>query len=336
MTAVATWSTHGLREDQARDASEGKLADLNMAWTLTFPPRDRVEWSVRYRKVDMLTVGELQSGRLAEFRPAFASNRQSFVGVLMNVSGRLRCRYLGGGEFILEPGQLLIWESETACAFEVMDSHRQLYLLLPRDLTLPQLADAAARPSDPLPAGPGSGLRAVVAEQLSTINRELDQLSDAGLAIACHYLVDILDSALVLAQERAPFDASRLIELREYIEGNLYDPRLCASTIAAAHGISVRTLQQVFSDAGTTVSSWIRERRLKACYRALSSADLSETVTAVAFRWGFNDAAHFSRRFKEAFGVTPSSVLVGCRSQHIDRRIAGTSRHHGPYDGTAD
>jgi hypothetical protein len=30
-----------LREDQARDASEGKLADLNMAWTLTFPPRDR-------------------------------------------------------------------------------------------------------------------------------------------------------------------------------------------------------------------------------------------------------------------------------------------------------
>jgi hypothetical protein len=45
--------------------------------------------------------------------------------------------------------------------------------------------------------------------------------------------------------------------------------------------------------------------------------------------------ADFSRRFKEAFGVTPSSVLVGCRSQHIDRRIAGTSRQHGPYDGTA-
>jgi hypothetical protein len=77
-------------------------------------------------------------------------------------------------------------------------------------------------------AGPGSGLPAVVAEQLRTINRELDQLSDAGLAIACHYLVDILDSALVPAQERASFDASRLIEL-------------CASTIAAAQGISVRT-----------------------------------------------------------------------------------------------
>jgi hypothetical protein len=94
-------------------------------------------------------------------------------------------------------------------------------------------------------AGPGSGLPAVVAEQLRTINRELDQLSDAGLAIACHYLVDILDSALVPAQERASFDASRLIELQEHIEGNLYDPRLCTSTIAAAQGISVRTLQQV-------------------------------------------------------------------------------------------
>jgi AraC-like DNA-binding protein len=335
VTAVATWSTHGLREDQARDASEGKLADLNMAWALTSPPRDRFDWSVRYRKVDMLTVGKLQSGRLAEFRPAFASNRQSFVGVVMNLSGRLRCTYRCGGEFVLEPGQLLMWESETACAFEVMDSHRQLYLLLPRDRTPPRLADVAARPSGPLPAGPGSGLLAVVAEQLSAINRELDQLSDAGLAIACHSLVDILDSALVLAPERQSLNASRLIGLRRYIEENLYDPRLCASTVAAAHGISVRTLQQLFSDAGTTVSSWIRERRLKACYRALSSADLSETVTEVAFRWGFNDAAHFSRRFKEAFGVTPSSVLVGCRSQHIDRRIVSTSRHHGPYDGTA-
>jgi len=90
------------------------------------------------------------------------------------------------------------------------------------------------------------------------------------------------------------------------------------STIAAAHGISVRTLQQLFSDAGTTVSSWIRERRLKACYRELSGADRFDTVTEVAFRWGFNDAAHFSRRFKQAFGVTPSSVFTDRQPQRAE------------------
>jgi len=328
MTAVATWSTHGLRDDQARDASEGKLSDLNMPWALTFPPHDRVDLSVRYRKVDTLTVGELRTGRLAGFHPALAVAKEPFVGVLINLSGRLRCRYLCGGEFVVEPGQLVIWESETAYAFEVIDPLQQQYLLLPRDRTPPRLADAAARPFGALPAGPGSGLVAIAAEQLRAINRELDELSDAGLVVACQSLVDILDSALVLAPERPSFNASRLIGVRQYIENNLYDPRLCASTIAAEHGISVRTLQQLFSDAGTTVSSWIRERRLKACYRALSSADRSETVTEVAFRWGFNDAAHFSRRFKQAFGVTPSSVLIGCRSQRVNRRIAVPSLHN--------
>jgi len=31
-------------------------------------------------------------------------------------------------------------------------------------------------------------------------------------------------------------------------------------------------------------------------------------VTDIAFRWGFTDAAHFSRVFKRAFGATPSEI----------------------------
>jgi len=31
-------------------------------------------------------------------------------------------------------------------------------------------------------------------------------------------------------------------------------------------------------------------------------------VTEIAFRWGFCDAAHFSRVFKRAFGATPSEI----------------------------
>ena len=101
-----------------------------------------------------------------------------------------------------------------------------------------------------------------------------------------------------------------LLKVRRYIEDNLDDPGLCPSSIAAAHAISVRTLHLVFADTGTTVSRWIRDRHLKACYRELSRSGRPETVTDAAFRWGFNDAAHFSRTFKKAFGVTPSSVML--------------------------
>jgi len=43
-----------------------------------------------------------------------------------------------------------------------------------------------------------------------------------------------------------------------------------------------------------------------------------QTVTDIAFRWGFNDMAHFSRTFKQAFGVIPSSVLSRGRTVAAD------------------
>ena len=42
------------------------------------------------------------------------------------------------------------------------------------------------------------------------------------------------------------------------------------------------------------------------------------SVTDIAFRWGFCDAAHFSRVFKREFGATPSEIrqgALGARAQ---------------------
>jgi AraC-like DNA-binding protein len=33
-----------------------------------------------------------------------------------------------------------------------------------------------------------------------------------------------------------------------------------------------------------------------------------DSVTTIAFRWGFCDTSHFCRAFKRAFGMTPSDV----------------------------
>lgn len=312
-TATATWSTHGLSASDAPAASPTGLSDLHVAWALAPSTREDLDVSARYRKVDTLTVGEFHAGRLIGRRPAVPQNEDASVGVLVNLSGRLSCRYLDGREFVAQPGQLILWDSETARDFEIIDPHHELYLLLPRSRVSAGLAEAAARASGAIAAGPGSGLLAIAAQQLGTIYRELDQLSDAALTIACQSLFDVLDCALSTAEQRPTASAALLRGVRQYIEDNLDDINLGPSTIAAAHGISVRTLHQLFSSTGTTVGRWIRDRRLKACYRALSHGGSSETVTDVAFRWGFNDAAHFSRCFKRAFGVTPSSVLINAR-----------------------
>ncbi len=117
----------------------------------------------------------------------------------------------------------------------------------------------------------------------------------------------------LLACPAKPARASLLLQVHRYIEDYLDDPDLSPTPIATAHGISVRTFHRAFAETGTTVARRIRDRRLNVCYRKLAEAGATETVTDVAFRWGFADVGNFSRIFKQASGVSPSSVLASSR-----------------------
>jgi methylphosphotriester-DNA--protein-cysteine methyltransferase len=58
--------------------------------------------------------------------------------------------------------------------------------------------------------------------------------------------------------------------------------------------------------AGTSLCRWIKQARLDHCAADLSNPDLRErSITEIAFGWGFNDAAHFSRTFRAEFGMAP-------------------------------
>ncbi|WP_196492972.1 helix-turn-helix domain-containing protein [Burkholderia stagnalis] len=304
--AAVTWSTHGLPQRLVQDAFASKLSDLHVTWALSIPEPRGFDASVRYRKLDRLTIGELKSGPLAGQRTAV--DQAPMLGVLVNLGGQLKCRYEGRREVVLPPNHLLIWDSELGFDFDVEEAHREVYLLLPRERVPSMVARAAADLRGAVPAAPGSGLPAVAAEQLRAISQELDRLSDGALALACQSFFDLLDASLTVDADRPSSKASLLNSIRQYIEDNLDDPELCAASIATAHRISVRTLHIAFAGTGTTVGRWIRDRRLKVCYRELCAAAGTKTVTDVAYRWGFNDAAHFSRTFKQAFGVSPRSL----------------------------
>ncbi|MFJ1791192.1 helix-turn-helix domain-containing protein [Kitasatospora griseola] len=97
-----------------------------------------------------------------------------------------------------------------------------------------------------------------------------------------------------------------LARLREHIEENLADPDLSPESIARSQHISVRYLHKLFQQDGTTVGQWVRQRRLDACRRELERPARRQTsVSAVAHRWGFVSHSHFSRAFRETYGVSP-------------------------------
>jgi transcriptional regulator GlxA family with amidase domain len=104
-------------------------------------------------------------------------------------------------------------------------------------------------------------------------------------------------------------------EIRRYVRTHLQDPELGPASIARAYSISVRALHALFEDDDASVAGLVRSERLARCLEDLQRPN-GGSVTDIAFRWGFCDAAHFSRVFKRAFGATPSDVRHAALDQN--------------------
>jgi len=105
-----------------------------------------------------------------------------------------------------------------------------------------------------------------------------------------------------------------LAECRGYIEENLDDPQLGPGTVAAARHVSVRHLHRLFEPTGTGVAGYIRRRRLDRCRSDLLASGATDApVAAIGARWGLPDPAHFSRVFKQEYGLPPAEY----RRRHV-------------------
>jgi AraC-like DNA-binding protein len=103
--------------------------------------------------------------------------------------------------------------------------------------------------------------------------------------------------------------------IHAFIESHLGDPDLTPAGVAAAHHISLRYLQKLFEPESHGVAGVIRQRRLERCRDdLLDPAQCERPVAGIAARWGFSSAAHFSRVFREAYGLPPAAFR---RAYHL-------------------
>jgi AraC-like DNA-binding protein len=98
---------------------------------------------------------------------------------------------------------------------------------------------------------------------------------------------------------------------QEYIRHHLSDADLTPANVAARLHVSLRRLQEVFQSQGTTVSDCIWAIRLDWARQAmLGRAYAPQSIGTIAGAAGFHDLAHFSRRFKSRFGMSPSEFRL--------------------------
>jgi AraC-like DNA-binding protein len=93
----------------------------------------------------------------------------------------------------------------------------------------------------------------------------------------------------------------------------LRDPTLSVNDIAAHLRLSPSTIHRAFAGEPSSLNAWIWNQRLDGAKRELCDpALINRTISEIAFGWGFNEAAHFSRVFKHRFGCSPRELRAEC------------------------
>lgn len=245
-----------------------------------------------------------------------ARSHTRFLKLSLQIEGRSILTQ-DGREAILDPGDFALYDTGRPYTLEFSDEFHVLVLMFPREL-LELPPEAIAQLTGMRIAG-DTALASVLTPFIISLSESFESFnSQVGRRVA-HSVIDLITTMFGSQMPVNTGDAKQklLADVMAYIDTHLADPDLGPGQIAGAFFVSVRRLHSLFHEQGSTVSAWIRARRLERCRRELQNVDRADRpVAEIAASWGFADAAHFSRVFRASFGASPSSVRQAAIAEH--------------------
>jgi AraC-like DNA-binding protein len=241
-------------------------------------------------------------------RPRIARSREEFCLVVIQGEGRTLAEQ-DGRRSILRPGDLALFDGARPYYAKLEAGFHHFVLKAAREELSRRLGALERLTVIPVRGDSGIGhMASACVRELS--ERFLEMPADiAQRAASC--CLDLVSTALAtgsgLSREaRRPSGCVRFLEARALIERHLGRGDVGSEWVAQALKVSPRYLRQLFAENGTSPGRFIWERRLERCRMALADPrQANRSVSEVAFAWGFNDTAHFSRAFRKRFGLSP-------------------------------
>lgn len=211
---------------------------------------------------------------------------------------------------LLGVGDFALYDTTQPYELNFEQPFEQLVLRLPRRYLSRRIACPERLTAMSFRGSQGSA--AIVSNFVVQVYRELDRL-DPDCQPAMHQaLIDLLVAALSGVMGDNLPTANRLAmrqRILNFVEAHLADCSLDCQKIAAAHAISVRYLNKLFEEDELPLSEWIWSRRLEKARTAIERSRMTgQSISQIAYDWGFKDPAHFSRAFKIRYGMTPSAL----------------------------
>ena len=241
-----------------------------------------------------------------DFNPAPLGNSALNIGFIqygrghMTDGGRRAHEFADGDIWVCDP--LANWSMRMRNDFEM------LLLQLPRERILSRLGRSPHAPTIVLGESASAG---AARPAMRAFCSNFAMLEDGDVLAAEAAITELVISAL-LAEARPEEDNTTQVQAAHYarvcaqIELRLCEPDLAVGDIAKSEGLSSRYIQKLFEAQDRAFSDYVRHRRLEQCRRDLLNPQYAScSVAEIAFRWGFGNAAHFSRAFSAAYGISP-------------------------------
>jgi AraC-like DNA-binding protein len=239
-------------------------------------------------------------------RARFWNGEHLFVKLVLSGAMAIEQR---GQTMRFEPGEMAVIDPLHSFNESFREPTRLSVLRVPksalRERGLRHRFAAIYRP-DPASADVGA-VRACVLNLTS----QAGKVSEPLLARLGDQCLDLMD---VLVNDRdAPVsgraNVMTVLRAKQVIARRIGDPELSVVSLAAELNISTSCLTRALKAAGLSPMRYAWSLRLEHATRLLAVAPLG-SIQEVAYQCGFASAAHFSRAFKERYGMTPRAYVA--------------------------
>ena len=214
-----------------------------------------------------------------------------------------------GRHAVLQAGDFCIYHSTQPYTLEFDREFEEVVLKVPGDALRALVRDAESLTATSV-TGRGVPGR-LFQSMLRTLRQETAPLPPASASLIGQSLLNTIAAGLqtirsTAVPEPSALKAYHLERVRRCIEENLADPNLTIEGVAHRVGLSTAHLHRLYAVEPYSASKYLWRRRLEQCSRdLLDTALVGRSISEIGYRWGFNDAAHFSRAFREHFGCSP-------------------------------
>ena len=207
----------------------------------------------------------------------------------------------------LRLGDILYGPTGRDSTLKLPDHFVMLYIRIPQTMLYPRLLNLQVLQLGTLTNR--AAVNRIFSGLLHSIVEDLEELTDEDIRPIEVALAEFVISSLAESSAMGCFDlagASNFHRISQAIELQLGDGDLTLHQVAEQQHVSARYIQKLFQQAGMSFSHYLRQRRLEHCHADLASTvHRNLSISDICFRWGFNDAAHFSRSFRADYGMTP-------------------------------